>query len=43
MFDFYKTFYNMGYLKKDDIKEACKWTCITKEEFKNIVGEDYIE
>lgn len=43
MFEFYKIFYSMGYLKKDVLKEACKWACITKEEFKTIVGEDYTE
>lgn len=41
MYDFYNTFYRMGYLKIADLKEACKWNCITKEEYKEITGEDY--
>ncbi|WP_102400221.1 XkdX family protein [Haloimpatiens massiliensis] len=41
MFDFYNTFYRMGYLKIDDVKEACKWKCISETEYKEITGEDY--
>ncbi len=43
MFDFYNLFYNMGYLAIEDVYEACKWNCITKEEYKAITGEDYVE
>lgn len=42
MFDFYNLFYGMGYLKIDDVKEACKWNCITATEFKTITGQDYV-
>lgn len=42
MFDFYKTFYDMGYLDRKDIYEAAKWNCITKEEYKIVIGEDYV-
>jgi len=41
MFDFYDLFYSMGYLTKQDVYEAAKWNCITKEEYKTITGEEY--
>lgn len=43
MFYFYKTFYELGYLKKEDIHEAAKWGVISREEYKTIVGEEYKE
>lgn len=43
MFDFYKTFYDMGYLTEEDIHEAAKWKCITKDEHKQITGVEYAE
>ncbi|AWZ48465.1 XkdX family protein [Clostridiaceae bacterium 14S0207] len=42
MFEFYKMFYKRA-LSLEDLKEACKWECITKEEFKTITGEEYTE
>lgn len=42
MFDFYKMFFGMGYLKAEDLKEACKWGCINKTEYKEITGEEYV-
>lgn len=42
-YDFYKLFYEVGYLTLDEIKEACKWNVITKEEFKEITGQEYKE
>ena len=42
MFDFYNLFYSMGYLKLEDINEACKWNCINREQYKEITGEEYI-
>ena len=38
-FDFYKLFYEFGYLKKEDVYEAAKWGVITKEDYKEIIGE----
>ncbi|WP_082137147.1 XkdX family protein [Clostridium haemolyticum] len=43
MFDFYNVFYKQGMLKFELVKEACKWNCITKEEFKKITGQEYTE
>ncbi len=43
MFDFYNTFYNVGYLDLAIVKEACKWKVITAEEYKTITQEDYVE
>jgi hypothetical protein len=43
MFDFYNLFYNMNYLSKEDVYEAARWGCITKEEYKKITKEDYME
>lgn len=43
MFDFYNTFYKIGYLDLATLKEATKWNCISKEEFKKITGQEYIE
>lgn len=42
MFDFYKMGFDEQYLSEADLHEAAKWNCITKEEFKQIVGKDYI-
>lgn len=42
MFDFYSLFYNMGYLVKQDIYEACYWGVINEAQYKEITGEDYI-
>lgn len=43
MFDFYNLCYHEKYLKIEDLHEACKWNVITKEEFKQITGQDYVE
>lgn len=40
-FNFYNTFYKMGYLTKDIVHEAAEWGVITLEEYKTITGEDY--
>ncbi|WP_080965781.1 XkdX family protein [Clostridium novyi] len=40
MFNFYKMFYGTA-LTKEDMQEACKWGCVTVEEYKKIVGEEY--
>jgi len=40
MFNFYKLFYKVALTKKD-LDEACKWGCITTEEYQKIVGEKY--
>ena len=42
MFDFYNLFFKQGYLKIEDLKEACKWNVINKEEFKSITDTDYV-
>ncbi|HIG0356302.1 TPA: XkdX family protein [Clostridium sporogenes] len=42
MFNFYNTFYKNGYLKLEIVMEACKWNVITKEEFKEVTGEDFV-
>lgn len=42
-FTFYSTFYKAGSLSLDDLKEATKWGCLTKEEFKEITHEEYVE
>ena len=42
MFDFYNLCYSEGYLKLEDLHEACKWNVITKEEYRTITGENYI-
>ncbi|MGG3987538.1 XkdX family protein [Bacillus smithii] len=41
-FDFYNTFYKMGYLTKDIVHESAEWGVITLEEYKEITGEDYV-
>lgn len=41
MFDFYNIMYDMGYLQKQDIKDATDWKVITSEQYKLITGEDY--
>lgn len=41
MFNFYNMFYDLGYLKIEDLQEACKWNCITAVEYKTITGQDY--
>lgn len=42
MFDFYNLFFKEGYLKIEDLNEACKWRVINKEEYKEITGQEYI-
>jgi len=42
MFDFYKMSYEFGYLELKDIQEAAKWECISKEQYKEIIGKEYI-
>lgn len=41
MFEFYNIFFKMGYLTKDDVREATEWGVITIEEYERIVGEAY--
>lgn len=41
-FDFYKTFYSMGYLSKKDVHEAAYWGVITPEDYKEITGEEFV-
>lgn len=41
-FDFYKTFYQMGYLTKDTVHEAAEWGVISLDDYKEITGEDYV-
>ncbi len=43
MFDFYSLFYKVGTLTISDLREAAKWNCISKEEYKTITGQDYID
>lgn len=43
MFDFYNLFYNLSYLKLEDLHEATKWGCITKEEYQTITKQEYTE
>lgn len=43
MFDFYKMSFDLGYLDMVIVKEATKWNVITKEEFKKITGQEYVE
>lgn len=40
-FDFYNTFYKMGYLTKDIVHEAAQWGVITLAEYKEITGEEF--
>ena len=41
-FNFYNTFYKMGYLTKDIVHEAAQWRVITSSEYKEIVGEEFV-
>lgn len=41
MFDFYNTFYKLGYLQKTDVHEAAEWGVISLEEYKTITNENY--
>lgn len=41
MFDFYKVMYEMGYLEKQDIKDATDWKIITSDQYTSITGEKY--
>ncbi|EMI10354.1 XkdX family protein [Anoxybacillus gonensis] len=41
MFDFYKIFYQMGYLTKQDVHDAAEWGVITLEEYQEITGEEF--
>lgn len=41
MFNFYNTFYKIGYLKLEIVIKACRWNVITKEEFKKVTGQEY--
>ena len=41
MFDFYRIFYSMGYLSKEDVYEAATWGVISLQEYEQIVGEPY--
>lgn len=43
MYDFYYTFFKGGYLDIEILKEACKWGCVTKKEFKEITGIEFID
>ena len=40
-FDFYNTFYKMGYLTKDIVHEAVELGVVTLEEYKEITGEEF--
>lgn len=40
-FDFYNTFFKMGYLTKDIVHEAAEWGVITLEEYQKITGEEF--
>lgn len=42
MFDFYRVFYQMGYLTKQDVYDAATWGVISLGEYKAITGEEYI-
>ncbi|WP_125153087.1 XkdX family protein [Clostridium rectalis] len=42
MFNFYNTFYKVGYLDLKTLREATRWGCITEEQFKTITGEDFV-
>lgn len=42
LFDFYNTFYKMGYLTKDIVHEAAQWGVITLAEYKEITGEEFV-
>ena len=41
LFNFYNTFYKMGYLTKDIVHEAAEWGVITLEEYKEITGQQH--
>jgi hypothetical protein len=41
VFDFYRIFYSMGYLSKEDVYEAATWGVISLQEYEQIVGEPY--
>ena len=40
-FDFYNTFYKIGYLTKDIVREAAEWGVISLEEYQEITGEEF--
>lgn len=42
MFDFYRIFFNMGYLAEADIYEAATWGVITLQEYEQITGQPYV-
>ncbi len=42
MFDFYRIFYSMGYLSKEDVYETATWGVISLQEYEQIVGEPYV-
>jgi hypothetical protein len=41
MFDFYRIFYQMGYLEKQDVHDAAQWGVITLQDYKTITNEEY--
>lgn len=43
MFDIVKRYYDKGYYSKDNVKLFVKTGDITKEQYKEITGEDYTE
>lgn len=43
MYDFYETMYKFKCLELEDLKKACKYDVITKEEFKEITNQKYTE
>ncbi|AWZ48328.1 XkdX family protein [Hathewaya limosa] len=43
MYDFYKMGYDAKYLTLEELKDATKWNVLSKEDFKKITGQEYIE
>lgn len=41
-YDFYYTGYLSGYLSLDDVKEGVVLGDLTKDQFKEITGQDYV-
>lgn len=42
-FRYYKIFYDLKFVTKDDLKSLVEYGVLTKAEYKNITGEDYTE
>ncbi|WP_164509057.1 hypothetical protein [Clostridium rectalis] len=41
MFEFYNLFFKEGYLKIEDLEQACKYKVISERQFKNITNKEY--